>query len=147
MKLLAIALAVFSLAALAGCREQATVTSEAKSLTLKAPHDVTIIRGETAKLTIELVRENFADPVKIKFGNLPDAVKVVGAGGTTVAIGPVHVDIGHEPPAITGDRETYTLEAGADAPLVSDTKVLVSAKGPDDKPVTVSFALTVKAKP
>jgi hypothetical protein len=143
---MAIGLVALFLTAVVGCKDKASVATGGKSLTLTAPSDVTLARGGMASITVTLTRTNFADPVKVKFENLPAGVRVAEAAGVDLKAGPISIDIGHEPPAIQGDKAIYTLKADDDAALVSGSQVQLSADGPDGKPVTVSFKITVKAK-
>ena len=155
MRTTTIGMVIVALMFVTGCKqtgqsaakESSTAQTEEKSLTLTAPAAVRLVRGGTADVAIKLERKNFNDPVTVKFNNLPKGVHIVGAGGVNVDAGPVHIDIGHKAPPIAGDGVIYTLEADADAPLVSDSPMQLTAKGPDGKTVTTSLKVTVIEKP
>jgi hypothetical protein len=155
MRTMTIGMAIVALMLVAGCKEtgqstektRSTAQTEGKSLKFIAPAGVTLARGGTADVTIKLERKNFDDQVTVKFGDLPKGVHVVGASGLNVNTGLVHIDLGHEAPPIAGDGAIYTLKADADAPLVADSEMQLTAKGPDGQPVKTSLKVTVIEKP
>jgi hypothetical protein len=146
-----IGMAIVALMMVAGCKEtgqstekkSSTAQTEDQSLKFIAPAAVTLARGGTADVTIKLERKNYKDDVTVKFGDLPKGVHVVGASGLNVNTGLVHIDLGHEAPPIAGDGAIYTLKADADAPLVTDGEMQLTAKGPDGKLVETRLKVTV----
>ena len=154
MKLMMIGMMMAALMLVSGCKDtgqsgerSSTAQAKAQSLTFVAPAAVRLVRGGTADVTIKLERKNFDDEVTVKFDNLPKGVHIVGAAGLNVNAGPVHIDLGHEAPPIAGDGAIYTLKADDDAPLVTDSEMRLTAKGPDGQPVTTSLKVTVIEKP
>ena len=155
MRTMTIGMVAVALMLVSGCKEtgqsrektSSTAQTEGKSLKFIAPAAVSLARGGTADVTIKLERKNFDDKVTVKFDNLPKGVHVVNAAGLNVNAGPVRIDLGHEAPPIAGDGAIYTLKADADAPLVSDSEMQLTAKGPDGQPVKTSLKVTVIEKP
>lgn len=154
MRIMTIAMMITALMLVSGCKDtgqsgekSSTAQTKGKSLTFVAPAAVSLARGGTADVTIKLERKNFNNEVTVKFDNLPKGVHIVGAAGLNVNAGPVHIDLGHEAPPIAGDGAIYTLKADADAPLVTDSEMQLTAKGPDGQPVTTSLKVTVIEKP
>ena len=155
MRAVTIGMVIVALTLVAGCKETgqstakkvSTAQTDEKSLTFIAPASVSLARGQTADVTVKLERKNFNDEVIVKFDNLPKGVRGVGAAGLKVGVGSVQIDIGHEAPPIAGDGAIYTLKADADAPLVVDSEMQLTAKGPDGKIVTTSLKVTVIEKP
>ena len=154
MRLMTIGMVMAALMLVSGCKDtgqsgekSSTAQTKEKSLTFVAPAAVRLARGGTADVTIKLERKNFDDEVTVKFDNLPKGVHIVGAAGLNVNVGPVHIDLGHEAPPIAGDGAIYTLKADADAPLVTDSEMQLTARGPDGQPVTTSLKVTVIEKP
>ena len=154
MRIMTIGMVMAALMLVSGCKDtgqsgekSSTAQTKEKSLTFVAPAAVRLARGGTADVTIKLERKNFDDEVTVKFDNLPKGVHIVGAAGLNVNAGPVHIDLGHQAPPIAGDGAIYTLKADADAPLVTDSEMQLTAKGPDGKTVTTSLKVTVIEKP
>ena len=155
MRIMTIGMLAVALTFVAGCKDtgqstekkSSTAQTDEKSLTFIAPASVSLARGATADVTVKLERKNFSDDVTVKFENMPKGVHVVGAAGLKVGVGAVQIDIGHEAPPIAGDGAIYTLKADADAPLVVDSEMQLTAKGPDGKIVTTSLKVTVIEKP
>jgi hypothetical protein len=154
MRIMTIGMVMAALMLVSGCKDtgqsgekSSTAQTKEKSLTFVAPAAVRLARGGTADVTIKLERKNFDDEVTVKFDNLPKGVHIVGAAGLNVNAGPVHIDLGHQAPPIAGDGAIYTLKADADAPLVTDSEMQLTAKGPDGQPVTTSLKVTVIEKP
>lgn len=109
-----------------------TGTSGAK-LTIVQPADQTITQGETNKVGLAIVRQNFDNAVEIEIDGLPSGVSVAGGTKLTIPTGTVKFD-------------SMTLVADKDAAVVRDHRVSVTAKGPDGTKVTEFFKLTVKSK-
>ena len=154
MRIMTIGMVMAALMLVSGCKDtgqsgekSSTAQTKEKSLTFVAPAAVRLARGGTADVTIKLERKNFDDEVTVKFDKLPKGVHIVGAAGLNVDAGPVHIDLGHQAPPIAGDGAIYTLKADADAPLVTDSEMQLTAKGPDGQPVTTSLKVTVIEKP
>jgi hypothetical protein len=104
-------------------------TESTKKIMLKAPSDVTIKQGDTAKVSVNITREHYTDPVEVKLTGLPKGVTVEGT------------------PSIAKDANSadVTLKAAADATPVDDHKVSVWA-GSDPVKQESSFKLSVKKK-
>lgn len=111
-----------------GCKSS-TVTDENKAkLTIVKPMDVTIHRGDTAKVRIMIHREKLDEPVTISFDKLPKGVEVIDGDQK-----------------IAGMEGTYTLKAGDNADLVSGNAVTVTAKA-GDLSVSEVFMMKVEEK-
>jgi hypothetical protein len=125
-------LVVLALSALAfvGCRKEATVEGKThEKLTLSVPADVTIKRGGTEKIDLDITRKDLAGDVAIAFSKLPAGVDVIDASNR-----------------IVGDEGTYTLRASPTADLVENSVAQVTATGAGGIAVTQSFNVTVKDK-
>jgi len=114
-----------------GCQQTSVEGPGGKKLTVVKPADQTLRRGETNQITLTINRDNFRDPVDVKFENLPKGVQVQDK----------------DKKIATGDNTaTFTLVADASADLVENHEVKVSATGPDGMKVTETFRLSVKEK-
>jgi len=112
-----------------GCKHATVEGSGGKKLTLVKPADQTIKRGETNQVSIAVTRDNFRDAVDISFDNLPAGVTVQDKDKKLAA---------------NDNTATFTLKADANAGLVTNHEVKVTATGPDGMKVTEAFKLTVK---
>jgi hypothetical protein len=111
---------------LTGCKDETTAKGEGDTkLTIVEPDDLSIQRGQTAKLTITIEREDMEKEVEISFSELPDGVEVVDADKK-----------------IVGEEGVYTFQAGNDASIVSGYEVGVTAKA-GDLEAQQSFSLEV----
>jgi hypothetical protein len=104
-----------------------------KKLTLDNPGDHTIQQGETDKLDIEITRTNFDEAVDVEIADLPAGVTVSGGSKKTIPAGQAKLD-------------DVTLVAAADAAIVKDHRVSLTATGPEGKKVTQYFKVTVRSK-
>jgi hypothetical protein len=131
MRTLTMVLALFALSFAVGCKqEKSTVQTETgKKLTLVAPGNVKIERGNTAKVTVKIKRDKLEGPVGVNFDKLPNGVSLVNADQK-----------------ITSDEAEYTLKASDTADLVDNHVAQVTAKGPEGVAVTESFKVTVVEK-
>ena len=118
-----------------GCgKVSSTVSgSSGRKLTILAPADQTVKQGDTNKVGLAIVRQNFNDAVEVEVSDLPSGVTVAGGSKLTIAAGSLSTD-------------SMTLIADKDAAVITDHRVSVTAKGPDGISVTEFFKLTVKAK-
>jgi len=105
-------------------------TDATKKFMLKAPIDVTITQGETAKVHIDITRNQYTDPVDLKFADLPPGVTAEEKTTT-----------------INKDAPTteVTLKAAPDAKPVENHTVRVTGTG-GATTHDASFKLTVKEK-
>jgi hypothetical protein len=126
-------LVVLALSALAfaGCaKKDATVQGKThEKLTLEAPGDVTLTRGGTAKVDIDIERKDLAGDVAITFSKLPAGVDVVDSSTR-----------------IVGDEGSYTLRASPTADLVEKSVAQVTATGAGGISVSQPLNVTVKDK-
>jgi hypothetical protein len=107
-----------------------TTTESAKKFTLKAPADVSIDQGGTAKVDVGITREKgFADAVDVKFDDLPKGVTVEKNGS-------IGKDV---------SDHVFTLKAADDAPKADNHAVKVSAAG-GGATHDATFKVTVKEK-
>jgi hypothetical protein len=104
--------------------------SGAKKLTLTAKEAQTVARGSSDKVQLTINRDNFNDPVTVKFTGLPKGVEVVEKDMTFDA---------------SENMKTFTLQAGGDAAL-GDHNVTITAEAPGLSPNTQTFKLTIKEK-
>jgi hypothetical protein len=102
----------------------------AKKLTLKGPADTSVKQGETATINVDITRDKFNDPVELKFTGLPEGVSIMENDLT-----------------ISKDATSakLTLKAAADAKVVDDHKVAVTATG-GGLSQEAAFKVTVKKK-
>jgi uncharacterized membrane protein len=105
-------------------------TDTAKKLTLKAPVDTSVTQGETGTINVDITRDKFNDPVQLKFTGLPEGVSIMENDLT-----------------ISKDATSakFTLKASADAKLVDDHTVAVTASG-GGMTQEATFKVTVKKK-
>jgi hypothetical protein len=114
-----------------GCQKTTVEGPSGKKLTLVKPADQTVKRGETNEVLVVVTRDNFRDPVEVKFENLPAGVQVLDAANKIA----------------TEDKTAkYTLKAEPNAALVDNHEVKVTVIGPDGMKATESFRLSVKDK-
>jgi hypothetical protein len=129
MAKLTILIAAMAILGGAGC-EKSTVSANGKKLTVVKPADQTIKRGETNEVKIVIKRDDFRDPVSVRFEGLPTGVKVQDESRQIAA---------------EENSATFTLRAEPDAALTKDQMVYVTVSGPGLK-TEESFKLTVKDK-
>ena len=120
---------LFCLGAVAGCGKSTVEGVDGHKLTLVKPVDQTVKQGATEKVAVAILRRGFDNPVEIEVDDLPKGVTVSGGRTATIPTGALKLDV--------------TLVAAADAPLVRDHRVSVTAKGPGGIAVTEFFKLDV----
>ncbi len=130
MKTLALLTVVGLLALVVGCEERGstgtTVTNTTGgTLTLQAPAEMTIKRGEIANVMIDIKRENLEGPVSVRFDNLP-------AGVTAV-----------DRKQIVGNQGEFNFKAADTADLVSNHQAKVTASGSGGIAATKPLTITV----
>ncbi len=130
MKTLSIMLIASLLLMVVGCEDRSSTVTNATGgkLTLTAPGDVSIQRGEMAEVTINIKRENLAGPVTVRFNQLPAGVTLLDSK------------------EIVGNEGRYNLKAAADAALVVNHQAQVTATGGDGVAVTKEFKISVTEK-
>lgn len=115
---------------LAGCEKEATVSGKSsEKLSLKEPSAVTLERGGTAKVDVDVTRRELPGDVAISFSGLPKGVDVIDANNKLV-----------------GEHGTYTLRASDTADLVEKSEARVTATGEGNIAVSQPLKVTVKAK-
>jgi hypothetical protein len=115
-----------------GDKAIAPVNRDGGTFTLSKPSDVTIKRGDTAKVKISVERKNnLNDALDVKFGKLPKGVQV-NEGEAKIAERQNSVEV--------------TLSAAADAELLTNHEIEVSVQGGGAGPATQKFNLTIKEK-
>ncbi len=100
----------------------------AKKLTVKAPANTSVKQGETAPITIAITRDKFNDPVVLTFDGLPEGVSIMEDDRTL---------------SKDATSAKLTLKAAADAKVVDDHKVTVTASG-GGMTQEATFKVTVK---
>ena len=104
---------------LAGCQHTKVGGTGGTKLGLTAPANQWLKQGQSNAITIHINRDDFTGPVDIEFSNLPAGVTIANPG-----------------PVATGDfLKDYTLVAAADAPLVKQHVVTVTASARDMPPI------------
>jgi hypothetical protein len=114
-----------------GCKHAAVEGPSGKKLTLTKPADQTLKRGQTNQVKVMINRDNFRDPVTIDFENLPKGVSVQDKDKKIAA---------------EDNSANFTLVADANADLVTNHEVRVTATGPDGMKVSEAFRVSVKEK-
>ena len=102
----------------------------AKKLTLKAPANTCVKQGETATINVDITRDKFNDPVELKFAGLPEGVSIMENDLTV---------------SKDATSAKLTLKAAADAKVVDDHNVTVTATGGGMRQ-EATFKVTVKKK-
>lgn len=117
-------------ASLAGCASTTSTNDRGDELTLYAPVDQTLRRGETNSVTVRVGRDGFKGPVALEIEQLPSGLEVV-----------------EEEPMIGPDSNfgEFTLYARPDAELVTGHPVRVVAHGGDGLDAEQWFQVVVKA--
>jgi hypothetical protein len=112
--------------ALGACQHTKVQGSGGAQLGLTEPANQWLRRGQSNNVAIQINRDNFDGPVDVNFSNLPAGVSVGNPG-----------------PIPAGDFvRNYTLTVGADAPLVKQHPVTVTASARDMR-VTQTFNVDV----
>ncbi|MFP4105353.1 MAG: hypothetical protein ACLFVU_04595 [Phycisphaerae bacterium] len=113
--------AMLALATLTGCgwlglgdQEVTTEGPGGQTMTTAVPKNVTVHRGRTEILDVEVTRKKFSEPVEVSISQLPEGVTV-----------------DNQTQSVTADTGTFVLEAATDAPLVKNQAVLITAEGPE----------------
>jgi hypothetical protein len=111
----------------AGC-QQATITGPGdRELSMEFPAYVTIQRGSSERMEVEIHRTATREPVTVSISNLPDGVTAKQTRQT-----------------VETNEVTFMLEADRNAALVSNQAVSITLTGrQDDQSVTEHFKLTV----
>ena len=115
---------------LTGCNGDNSTTIQGpggRELTLTVPDDVTILRGTSRKVDVEIDRENTREPVTVSIGNLPEGVRARQSSQT-----------------VETDAVTFILEADRQADLVYNQAVRVTMEGPEGMRAVQQFSLTVE---
>jgi len=114
---------------LGACAHTTVNGPRGEELTLMAPADQTLRRGETNKVSVFVRRDKISGPVTLKIDNLPSGVEVI-----------------EKSVSVPGDSMSteFTLYAKPNADLVSNHAVRVTAIGPDNIQTTEWFDLDVK---
>ena len=115
--------------ALAGCKETTVRGPSGQKLTVVKPAGVSLRRGQTETVTIDLRRENFTDDVKVSIKDLPSGVEAVDSPAKT-----------------TGDSVKIVLRAKDSAALVKNHQAKVNAEGPEGIRATEMLAVSVNDK-
>jgi hypothetical protein len=115
------------LAGVSACEQTTTEGKGKKALTINKPSAVSLQRGSTAELTIEIERQQAPGAVTVEFSNLPDGVNVEQNGRE-----------------ITGNEATFVFDASEDASLVANHMLTVTIEGPNDLQASEQFELTVE---
>ena len=124
---MALGVALEGLCVLAGCQTATVRGPEGKMMTVEVPMAVTVQRGPTQPLTIEIERGDFTDPVTVSVSQLPAGVTVDKASKT-----------------VETDAATFMLKADKDAAMVVNQAVRVNVTGPGGMAATKYVKLTVK---
>jgi len=104
-----------------------TVTTPTIAISSVSPSSVTLARGGSASLTVNLTRSNFTGSVTLSTSGLPTGVTATYA----------------QP--VTRNSGTISLKAASNASLVSSRSITITAKGSGVSSTTATFALTVNS--
>src|SRR5208337_2265566 len=104
-----------------------TVTTPTIAISSVSPSSVTLTRGGSASLTVNLTRSNFTGSVTLSTSGLPTGV-------TATYTQP-----------ITRNSGTVSLKAASNASLVSSRSITITAKGSGVSSATAAFTLTVNS--
>jgi hypothetical protein len=116
----------------AGCRETITVEGRGgKKLSVTKPSSLTIKQGATEQIKVSITRNNFTDPVEVKFERLPPGVTLV--------------EKKTEIPS-NDNSAMFTFKADDTAPVVSNHDATVTVTGPGDLRSTENFPITITKK-
>jgi hypothetical protein len=105
--------------------------SATRKLTVTASGDHTVTQGESDKVMINVMRDNFKEPVTLEVSDLPKGVTLEGGDLTVPA---------------DQNNITIVLKADATAPTVKDHVFHVRGKSKDITSEPLNVKLTVKAK-
>jgi hypothetical protein len=114
------------LLAAAACNSTTVRGPDGVAVTATAPNALTIHRGDSIPLTVDLDRDNFEGPVTVSLSQLPKGVET-------------------DQPTQTVDTEsaTFSLKASNDADLVANQAVELTVDAMDGRRLTQYVALTV----
>ena len=102
-----------------------TVTTPTIAISSVSPSSVTLARGSSASLTVNLTRSNFTGSVTLSTSGLPTGVTAT-----------------YTQPS-TGNSGTISLKAASNASLVSSRSTTITASGSGVSSATATFTLTV----
>jgi len=104
-----------------------TVTTPTIAISSVSSSSVTLARGGSASLTVNLTRSNFAGSVTLSTSSLPSGVTAT-----------------YTHPG-TGNSGTISLKAASNASLVSNRSITINASGSGVSSATATFTLTVSS--
>jgi hypothetical protein len=132
MKWMSLVVVVGLAVAVAGCGESGSVKGPGgEKFKVTAPGPVTVTQGESAKFTVKATRNNFDDPIDLRFSDLPSGTKVVESD-TKLGKGATSAE--------------FTLQADEKATPVEGHKASLTASAGDQKVGPLNFTVNVKAK-
>lgn len=112
----------------AGCDSSSVVGERGTKLKIVKPMDQTVARGKTTDFDVLIGRDEFSGPVALQLSQLPAGVHVTNT----------KMEIPNAETALT-----LTLHADPNAAMVTNQRVVVTAKAADLE-VSEDFRLTVK---
>lgn len=129
------AAAILGITALTSCDAASSTVSgpSGRKLSLVKPADQSVRQGDAEKFAVVIVRQKFDEAVELVVADLPKGVSIAGGKSLIIPAGAVKLD-------------SMTLVADADAAVVKDHRVSLTAKGPDGISVTEFFTVTVKVR-
>lgn len=95
-----------------GCEKTTAGAADGRQLSVMKPSNVTLKRGESGEVIVNIERKNFRDPVMVSFSQLPTGVEVN--------------DKDKQIPA-EATSASFTLKAGAQVVPVTDHRVEIGS--------------------
>jgi hypothetical protein len=115
-----------------GCQRTTQIEGTGgRTLKLTKPTHLTIKQGTTEPFKVSITRENFTDPIEVKFDNLPSGVSIV--------------EKKTEIPANQNSAQ-FTFKADDNAAVVNDHDATLTVKGPGDLKSAEKFPISVTKK-
>ena len=115
------------LLATAACQSTTVRGPGDQAVTATTPVALTIHRGDTAALEVDIDRQNFSGPVTVSVSQLPKGVEA-----------------DRKSQKVETATATFALKAAKDADLVADQKIGVTVEDKDGRKALQYVALTVK---
>lgn len=121
-----LAMSAVVMMALSACQQETIKGSGGKSLTMQVSRSVSIRRGMSRTLEVDVSREDTRKPVTVSLGQLPSGVSARQSSRT-----------------IETDSVAFILTADDDADLVRNHAMTVTVDGPDGMSGTEHVQITV----
>lgn len=127
MRIREILILSIGLIATVGCRSTTVRGPDGQSLTATTPRSMTIHRGESSPLSVDLDQENSTEPVTVTISRLSDGIEAIPASQV-----------------VQTTTATFMLRASSTADLVTDQAVMVTVEGLNGRKASHHINLTVR---